>query len=323
MPSLVSQLTRILILSAVLFTIGCAAIDETLFFAEQKLLGANGSAVNGIKIRAAEDGFELRSAGVVRGTSGVERDVANWLHYAQVSDNGLISVELLAAEPDYMAVSEYLNSEHDECGNPRDQLTLDLRAVSPLLMQLTAQSELPRVSLRLVSGQNAIKYYAVDRAASIARLNLYLTQPLPPQKSCTWIKFWSAQMVELIVHELVHIHVFQAFGDVDRVSNEIAAYGSELCVQLRLRGTLLARRTFGPEGTNSDSLEDVIGWYRSGRMSASMAGNFLSDRLRRLTMGDRPLQATDLPKLEGFCKRLTQRMVDVESSSDVAYVTQR
>lgn len=285
---------------------GCQALDRWAFFAENHLLGTNGPAINGIHLRQDGDNLVLRSASVVRGGLRIEGK-PYWVSLHSLTAN----IQLSALQQDQQQIESFLALKQSGCDSAGDLLGRDIHTALEVYWRLLGTGPVPNVALQLTGPETGVADYTESRSLRLEGLTLFISYPLPKAQSCPWVKSWSATLAMLVVHELVHVGVYRLHGSgAPRLPNEVAAYMSEQCTLLALRGKVPARLVLGPEGTNSDSRAEVLEWNQTGRISTTLAGAFLSDRIRRLAFGDRALTEPDRPALEHLCRWLIHRLPD-------------
>ena len=290
---------------------GCQSIDKFLFFSENALLGSNGQSMNGIKPKRDGEKFTLRSAGIIRGLVRYD-SIAKWRHYGSVGRLAGMRISIETADLEFDQISQFLRFSQPGCSSPIEQLEKYLNDSHQLASRVIGPIREPKIILRLSPYGKSIHFFEISESENVENATLYVIQPLPQGNNCAWIRNWSILSVDLIFHELVHLHNFDVYGgSLSRLDDETIAYGFGLCLFLQNFEALPARLQTGPEGADSDSIEDVKDWLNSGRISSSVAGAFVSDRLRRQAMGNRPLTPQDLPKLEAFCRKLARNETDV------------
>lgn len=293
----------------------CTTLSESVLRAYGQSIGIN-EGVNTILLSAREDGYRLHVGGILSGPP-IER--SSWSSLQTLATPTGLSIELSVQERGRSEADTLLRRPVEGCPPPITLLQRGLERIEPMIRQWTHGSELPQVALRLVRPGEGLLNHEVSAAPRISGLTMALTERLPDADTCDQHRRWASDALGTIAHEWAHIHVYQRFGPyAPQLGNEIAASAVEQSVALEILGGMPARWVHVAGQADSDDLQQVLQWRKQRGLSTTLAGKFLGDRLRRLSLGDRGLGPQDAAALHAFTARALDELVDPSDPASVA-----
>lgn len=302
-------------LAALIGLTACTTLSESVLRAYGQSIGIN-EGVNTILLSAREDGYRLHVGGIL---SGPPAERSGWSSLQTLTTPTGLSIELSVQKHDRSQADTLLHRSAEGCPPPVTLLRQGLERIEPMVRQWTHGSELPRVALRLVRPGDGLLNHEVSTAPRISGLNMSLAERLPDADTCDQLQRWASDALGTIAHEWTHFHVYQRFGPyAPQLGNEIAASVVEQSVALEMLGRMPARWVHVAGQTDSDDLQQVLQWQKERGLSSTLAGKFLGDRLRRLSLGDRDLGPPDAAALHAFTMRALTELVDPSDPASVA-----
>ena len=300
-------LVKLSLVAALAFAGGCASLQSRVvdMYADRWWVGW--SVVNSLVLSVDSDGVHMTSVGRVVGPRVQSPQWETVAHF-EVGIGGPLTVHApvqFAAE-----IRQFLDQAPPGCEPPRRLLAAAISAVRAPDKHWFHSSGLPAVSMRLLPPGVGIQFVEASSAARVEALELKLVHPLPEARNCNWLQHWAADVTEMIVHEQVHMDVFNRFAlrpaDLD---NELAASMVGLCVRLEVLGFLPDKVVLIPGGDAPD-LARVLRLFDEGKISASGSGRIVADVVRRQAFNERALTLEDRPAMRALCEGVTVRMVD-------------
>jgi hypothetical protein len=313
-----ATICRALYLGVVVMLFGCVSTQVAL--AEFGVGGnsATNPVFNAINISSYDGRAQIVSVGRVHGASIA---ATRWVRARAPNAVGQSKLSFEVPESGLTVFEDFMTTRFGGCQSAQAQIESALTRIEPYMQRWFAHSALPMYRLRAPPAGNAYSYVDTSEGVSMADVSVAIIQPLPEDFSCAAVRYWVRDKLAVMMHEWMHVHTHHKFSaTARRLPDEFGASLIELCTSLVVDGRLPDRLIL-IEGVDDASLEDILHWYDGGRISASMAGKFAADLIRRQMLGTRELTLAEGAPLLRKCEQASTRLFDLRSAKDVESLT--
>lgn len=323
MQRFISVLLRIAVwLTVAAAQSGCSTIYNHLL--DQKKGAFDPSVLNSFRLTSSDGTYTLVSLARIQTPPFHSNDV--WSTIDTFIASG-VKVEIQAPKEFAQSTASFLYTRRAGCQTASDELISSLSLAYGLLHSWSPKTmEDLIVVFRMTPPNRGTLIHEISAQSRISELRLYLLGTTIDAPQCINIKYWALDLSATAMHETAHIYAYQRFGpSLDDLDNEFMASSTEACLRLSATGTLPRRWVLTPGlDFDRDHLMDdprFNDMYRTGQMSASMAGKLLADSMREATFA-RDLSEKDSMAMNEICRRVFETRPDVRNKQYLSRVYQ-
>lgn len=191
--------------------------------------------------------------------------------------DGLGIVEVVAPAPEADRVRALLESEAAGCGSPRTLvLTAAARVTETMKFLRQAPRRVPRVRWLVIPPGQGHAGLDLSFGGAFSDVVMTISTQLPESHTCLWLRYWAAQALDTLYHELFHGWRFAQVGpSSDLLREEFVAYAIGDCVA-RLSDPDQRPRVRTFPGLDHLPVQTIVDAGRTGRIPPTIAGRYVA-----------------------------------------------